>query len=121
MTDFDYWKLKTLKTIADRKKNKQIDPKVYKQRLLDLAAKRMKIVFAGALDEFERAFGEMFSKDKDLSQKWKIVRNKILNNGNNQSRLLANDIEACNIGPKIYNYQMLVKPEKKDEKPEGNC
>lgn len=118
--DFDYWKLKTIKSIADRKKNKPIDPKAYKQRLLDLAAKRMKIVFAGALDEFERAFSEMFAKDKAMHEKWKAVRHKILNNGNNQSRLLANDIEGYNIGPKIYNYHMLVKPEKKNEEPEGN-
>jgi hypothetical protein len=117
-----FWKMKRAVKQRDDNKKEKTDSynNNHKKRLLELAHKRMRIVFAGALDEFEKAFGETLDNNKDMSQKWKIVRNKILNNGNNQSRLLAADIEQYDVAPMRYNYKFTIKPEQGNEESEGN-
>lgn len=112
-----YWKMKN--ALNTKKSTKDIIDSKEKARVLELAHKRMKIVFAGALDEFERAFADYFAEDKEMHKRWKVVRAKILNNGNNQSRLLQNDLEKYNITPMRYHYTLKVV-EKNDEKSQGN-
>lgn len=67
-----------------------------------ILTKRFQTTMIGALFEFEKAFGHLWGQDKDdedltnkeleFLDKWDIVRNQILNNGNNQLRKAISDL-----------------------------
>ena len=67
-----------------------------------ILTKRFQTTMIGALFEFEKAFGYLWGQEKeenDLTDlelefldKWDIVRNQILNNGNNQLRKAISDL-----------------------------
>ena len=103
-----FWKMKK---VSDNRKSDQAETSdIIKKQLMEIVRKRMKIVFAGALDEFEKAFGDLWDSDQLLEDKWKYVRNKILDNGNNQSRILQEEIDQYDIvGWNRYNYHGTMK------------
>lgn len=75
---------------------------ICRKRLSDIAEKKIKTTFIGAIAAFEKEFGELWGidlKDEDRDddqkywyEKWQLARTEILNNGNNQSRALLNEI-----------------------------
>lgn len=68
-----------------------------------LLTKRFQTTMIGALFEFEKSFGylwgqnkednELTDKEIEFGELWDYVRNKVLNNGNNQLRKTLADLE----------------------------
>lgn len=88
-----------------------------------LITKRFQTTMIGALFEFEKAFGYLWGQQKydnePLSQKeiefgelWDNVRNKILNNGNNQLRKTIADLNRDNNIK--YNYKFYPRGDNYD-------
>jgi hypothetical protein len=67
-----------------------------------ILTKRFQTTMIGALFEFEKTFGylwgqhkeedELTNKELEFLDKWDVVRNQILNNGNNQLRKAISDL-----------------------------
>lgn len=87
----------------------------------NILTKRFQTTMIGALFEFEKAFGYLWGHDKeedmltekelDFLERWDIVRNQILNNGNHQLRKAIADISH---GQQIkYSYK-FNKSQRKD-------
>ena len=87
------------------------------QFLINLMSKKIQTTMIGCLARFETGFGHLWAHhkthDEDLTDQelyfdniWQDVRNNILNHGNNQIRLVAEDIKkTLNHSPSIkYNY-----------------
>jgi len=78
-----------------------------KHRLGKIISKKFQTCFIGALSEFESVFGyiwghglckDQLSEDQINNRaKWEIVRQKILNKGNTQSRSVKEEIELHDI------------------------
>ena len=76
------------------------------QELKDLVEKRVRTVFIGAISSVEESpFGQLKSQP-EWDRAWKELRNQILNKGNDQLRLLLEELEDFNVGPKRYKYNM---------------
>lgn len=79
-----------------------------------ILTKRFQTTMIGALFEFEKAFGYLWGQDKDekdltdkeldFLDRWDVVRNQILNNGNNQLRKAIADL-GKNSGNIQYKYK----------------
>ena len=86
--------------IKEARQQKYLDD--CRRRLSKIAEEKMKTTFIGALDAIERIFGDMWGIDlednerskeqKENYELWQDLRTEILNNGNNQCRLLLNEI-----------------------------
>lgn len=83
----------------------------------DILTKRFQTTMIGALFEFEKHFGHLWGQqkyedeqltDKELQYRdiWDDVRNKILNNGNNQLRKCLSDLKPQNVQ---YHYRFYKK------------
>lgn len=76
------------------------------EELKKLIEKRVRTVFIGAISSIEESpFGKLKS-EPEWDRAWKELRNQILNKGNDQLRLLLEEIEEYNVGPKRYKYYM---------------
>ena len=74
----------------------------------------------GSLFAFEKTFGYLWGQDKneneltqqeiDFWDKWDLVRNEILNNGNSQLRKAISDLDKST-GQVRYNYKFYNKKE----------
>ncbi len=74
-----------------------------KLRLLKIIEKKFKTTFIGAISQIEQHFGYLWGHDernfklseeeKEFKQIFDVVRNNILNNGNNQLRSIENELE----------------------------
>jgi len=81
-----------------------------------ILTKRFQTTMIGALFEFEKTFGYLWGHDKDekdltdkeldFLDRWDMVRNQILNNGNNQLRKAMADLSKSN-GNIRYNYKFF--------------
>jgi len=81
-----------------------------------ILTKRFQTTMIGALFEFEKTFGYLWGHDKDekdltdkeldFLDRWDMVRNQILNNGNNQLRKAIADLSKSN-GNIRYNYKFI--------------
>lgn len=79
-----------------------------------ILTKRFQTTMIGALFEFEKIFGYLWGHDKeekdltdkelDFLDRWDMVRNQILNNGNNQLRKAISDLSKSN-GNVKYKYK----------------
>lgn len=96
-----------------------------KKRLLAIAEKKIKTTFIGSIDVLEKSsFGKLFGfgkRPEELTEQerewravWDEVRIDILNNGNNQRRALANEINEYEISWNRYNLQSVIKNEEKN-------
>jgi hypothetical protein len=85
-----------------------------------LISKRFQTTMIGAIFEFENAFGYLWGHHKDENEPlteqeikfgdiWDNVRNKILNNGNNQLRKTIADLSRSNNIK--YNYKFYKQGE----------
>ena len=89
-----------------------------RQRLSNIAEKKMKTTFIGALDAIERMFGDIWGadideKDRNKEEKenfelWQDLRTEILNNGNTQLRGLLNEISQHVVEWKRYNATFTI-------------
>lgn len=89
-----------------------------------ILTKRFQTTMIGALFEFEKTFGYLWGQDKDekdltdreldFLDRWDLVRNQILNNGNNQLRKAIADLSK-NSGDIKYNYRFNNREETKYE------
>lgn len=80
-----------------------------------ILTKRFQTTMIGALFEFEKTFGYLWGQDKDekdltdkeldFLDRWDMVRNQILNNGNNQLRKAISDLSKNN-GNIKYKYKL---------------
>lgn len=85
-----------------------------------ILTKRFQTTMIGALFEFEKNFGYLWGHDKDekdltdkeldFLDRWDVVRNQILNNGNNQLRKAISDLSKVN-GNIKYKYKFYNKKE----------
>jgi hypothetical protein len=74
--------------------------------------KRFQTTMIGALHEFEKAFGYLWGINKsedqltdselDFEDRWILVRNQILNNGNHQLRKCLADFDSTKYHYKLY-------------------
>lgn len=79
----------------------------------DILSKRFQTTMIGALFEFEKAFGHLWGINKDIEhltetemlfeERWNLVRNRILNNGNNQLRKCLADFDDVKYHYKLHN------------------
>lgn len=83
----------------------------------ELLKKRFQTTMIGALFEFEKYFGHLWGQNKyedelltqseeQYRQIWDDVRNRILNNGNNQLRKCLSDIKPNQVQ---YHYKFYKK------------
>lgn len=85
-----------------------------------ILTKRFQTTMIGALFAFENTFGYLWGQEKneedltnselDFLDKWDIVRNQILNNGNAQLRKSIADLEKAS-GKFKYHYKFYNKKE----------
>lgn len=85
-----------------------------------ILTKRFQTTMIGALFEFEKTFGYLWGQDKDekdltdkeldFLDRWDVVRNQILNNGNNQLRKAIADLSKID-GNIKYNYKFYQNRE----------
>ena len=76
------------------------------EELRRLIEKRVRTVFIGAISSIEESpFGQL-KNQPEWDQAWKELRNQILNKGNDQLRLLLEEIENYSVGLKRYKYYM---------------
>lgn len=89
---------KALDKIKEARRQKYLE--ACRKRLSMIAETKVKTAFIGALDAFEKEFGDLWGRnntrktdeEQEWYNKWQNVRTNILNNGNNQSRALLNEI-----------------------------
>jgi hypothetical protein len=87
-----------------------------------ILTKRFQTTMIGALFEFEKAFGYLWGQDKneqeltdkelDFLDRWDMVRNQILNNGNNQLRKAISDLGHSTIK---YKYKFNQRNNRNEE------
>lgn len=88
----------------------------------EIVTKRFQTTMIGALYEFEKSFGYLWGQDKNpdfltesedsFRDRWEMVRNQILNNGNNQLRKCLTDLDRINNYK--YHYKFYNKKDRGD-------
>lgn len=86
----------------------------------NILTKRFQTTMIGALFAFEETFGHLWGQNKDENDltnseldfldRWDLVRNQILNNGNGQLRKAISDLTKLN-GQLRYHYKFYPKKE----------
>ena len=88
-----------------------------KQRLQNIISTKIRTTFIGAIDAFERTFGDIwgYNSDKPLTKSqeellklWKQVRNDILDLGNNQLRAAMLELENHTVKWNRYTITFLA-------------
>jgi len=101
---------------AERKKKQQIQNAEYSwQKLADMIKRRMTTTMIGALDKFEKEFGDLWNADNASAEdraKWSKIRKQVLDNGNNQLRILLDELENFDVN--WLRYRMEFRPYRKD-------
>ena len=86
--------------------NKQKYDESSKEKLGKSIEKKMKTTFIGALSAMEEELGYLWGfnkkerltrEEKELKKVWDKIRNRVLNNGNHQCRLLLEELEQYSI------------------------
>lgn len=92
-----------------------------KKRLLNIIAKKLTTTFIGDISQIEQALGHLWGHNNDKAnmtpeQKkykkiWESLRNKILNNGNNQLRAIENELKQYTVNWNRYHTDLKVDNE----------
>lgn len=89
-----------------------------RERLQRIIERKIRTSFIGALSRVEQHFGHLWGHDSRVSltpdqEKYRniydLLRNEILNNGNNQIRAIINELSQYTIEWDRYQYQLNVK------------
>lgn len=112
MSDVKKWMEMTRKSQEASNKNFAEESR---KRLTKILTTKITTTFIGSLAAFEKAFGFLWGQGKKDSEKtdeekhfyniWEGVRTDVLNNGNNQSRAIQNELQNHNI---TWNRHTLV-------------
>lgn len=92
-----------------------------KKRFDKILSTKVNTVMIGAIAAFEESFGFLWGKGKEQEdftkeelefyELWQNVRNKVLNNGNNQLRALKNELANNNVTWKRYQINLPMLEE----------
>lgn len=87
-----------------------------KERLKKIASKKIQTTMIGALDSIEKHLSFLWeeNEDSDLQEKYEIVRQEILDRGNDQVRNLCNEIDQYDVEWLRYQLNLKVKPKSKE-------
>jgi hypothetical protein len=86
--------------------NKKSYEQSSKDKLAQSIEKKMKTTFIGALSAMEEELGylwghnkngKMTSEEREMKKVWDKIRNKVLNNGNHQYRLIEQELEQYSV------------------------
>lgn len=99
------------------KNNKKFD-EASKRRLQKIIKQKLKTSFIGAIAAFEEDFGYLWgheledgeqSEEQDqFYEAWEAVRNRILNNGNNQLRALLQEVDNHEVHWNRYQVEFKI-------------
>jgi len=90
-----------------------------KERLKKIAAKKIQTTMIGALDSIEQHLGFLWDEDEDgkvnsaLQDAYDLVRQEILDRGNDQIRNLNTELDQYDIEWLRYNLKLKVQPRNK--------
>ena len=77
------------------------------EELKSIVEKRMKTVFIGAISSIEdSAYGKLKSESPEWNRIFQDLRNDILNKGNDQLRILLEELDDFSVGARKYKYYM---------------
>jgi len=114
-----YTFVKLIQTQKNQEVAKEDNLKRSRDNLKRLVEKRIRTTMIGALACVEEKFGQfwktennekMTAEQASLYQLFQEIRSVILDNGNNQIRLLDKDIDNFNVEAKKYHIQFKVDP-----------
>jgi len=112
MDEFNYMKKQVSDNRARRKAKYKSESK---DRLKKIADKKIQTTMIGALDSIEKHIGFLFEDDELLKEKYEIVRQEILDRGNDQIRKLNNEFDQYDIEWLRYSLKLKVKGADRDE------
>jgi transcription termination factor Rho len=112
-----------LKQSLDLKKKRDDRYKeVSKDRLFQIAKKKVQTTMIGALDTIEKSFGFLWQTDGELTQEqvqlksiFENARSEILDRGNTQIRNLEAEISHYDVSWKRYTVNLPIREEKENE------
>jgi len=90
---------------ARKKAKYKIDSK---ERLKKISTKKIQTTMIGALDSIEKHLGFLWENNPELRETYEIVRQEILDRGNDQIRNLMSELELYDIEWLRYNLQLKV-------------
>lgn len=108
------------KIVAQRKQeNDDKYKETSKKRMIENVCKRMRTNMIGALAAFEESFGELWGKGKktlnsaeqDCYNIWQDTRAKILDQGNNNIRIVQEEISQYDCHWNRYQYDVVFGKE----------
>jgi len=80
-----------------------------RERLKKIAAKKIQTTMIGALDSIEKHFETFWNDDELLKEKYEIIRQEILDRGNDQIRKLNTEIDQYEVEWLRYNLKLNVR------------
>ena len=105
-----------------KKKRDERYKEVSKDRLFQIAKKKVQTTMIGALDTIEKSFGFLWQTDAELTQEqvqlksiFENARSEILDRGNTQIRNLEAEISHYDVSWKIYTVNLPIKKEEENE------
>jgi hypothetical protein len=103
-----YEKLVKLKSEAEKQKKTRYK-KDSKDRLKKIAHKKIQTTMIGALDSVEKHLGFLWEDDNKMRAIYEIVRQEILDRGNDQIRNLDSELEQYDVEWLRYNMVLKVQ------------
>jgi transcription termination factor Rho len=95
---------------------------VSKDRLFQIAKKKVQTTMIGALDTIEKSFGFLWQTDSELTQEqvqlksiFENARSEILDRGNTQIRNLEAEISHYDVSWKRYTVNLPIKKEEENK------
>ena len=105
-----------------KKKRDERYKEVSKDRLFQIAKKKVQTTMIGALDTIEKSFGFLWQTDAELTQEqvqlksiFENARSEILDRGNTQIRNLEAEISHYDVSWKRYTVNLPIREEKENE------
>lgn len=80
-----------------------------KERLKKIADKKLQTTMIGALDSIEKHLGTLWENDEILREKYELIRQEILDRGNDQIRKLNTEIDQYEVEWLRYHLKLKVK------------
>lgn len=80
-----------------------------RERLKKIIAKKIQTTMIGALDSIEKHIGALWEDDELLREKYEIIRQEILDRGNDQIRKLNSEVDQYDVEWLRYHLKLNVK------------
>ena len=94
--DREFWENQRI--VNERKQQRQ---QVYSgashRRLAQSIKKKIMTTMIGALDRFEKQFGDIWENNAEAMQEWQELRKAVLDNGNRQIRMMNNELDDYDV------------------------